>query len=86
MSPTPAAPVPYRILERKRAGLALRDDEIRAVVTGSLRNWSDAQLGAFLMAAAIHELGAAETRTLTEGMLRPRARGGSSRARCRCCC
>ncbi len=64
----PGATGPYRILERKRAGLALRDDEIRAVVTGSLSNWSDGQLGAFLMAAAIRGLDAAETRVLTEAM------------------
>jgi pyrimidine-nucleoside phosphorylase len=38
------------------------------VVTGSLRNWSDGQLGAFLMAAAIRGLDAAETRVLTEAM------------------
>ncbi|HEX2466337.1 MAG TPA: thymidine phosphorylase [Thermoanaerobaculia bacterium] len=67
-SPAAAALVPYRILERKRAGLALREEEIRAVVTGSLRNWSDGQIGAFLMAAAIRGLDAAETRVLTEAM------------------
>ena len=63
-----AALVPYRILERKRAGLTLAPEEIRAVVTGSLRNWSDGQVGAFLMAAAIRGLDAAETRVLTEAM------------------
>jgi pyrimidine-nucleoside phosphorylase len=63
-----SAPVPYRILERKRAGLALSDEEIRAVVTGSLHTWSDGQIGAFLMAAAIRGLDAAETRVLTEAM------------------
>jgi pyrimidine-nucleoside phosphorylase len=68
--PTPrqSPAVPYRILERKRAGLALGEDEIRAVVSGSLRNWSDGQVGAFLMAVAIRGLDAAETRVLTEAM------------------
>jgi pyrimidine-nucleoside phosphorylase len=64
----PAPPVPYRILERKRAGAALTPEEIRAVVTGSLHTWSDGQVGAFLMAAAIRGLDAAETRVLTEAM------------------
>jgi pyrimidine-nucleoside phosphorylase len=60
--------VPYRILERKRAGFSLHEDEIRAVVTGSLRNWSDGQVGAFLMASAIRGLDPTETRVLTEAM------------------
>jgi pyrimidine-nucleoside phosphorylase len=67
-TPQPSAAVPYRILERKRAGLALTREEIAAVVTGSVRNWSDGQVGAFLMAAAIRGLDAAETRALTEAM------------------
>jgi len=62
--------VPYRILERKRAGLPLGEEEIRAAVGGAADgSWSDAQLGAFLMAAAIHGLDEAETRTLTLAML-----------------
>jgi pyrimidine-nucleoside phosphorylase len=67
-TPQSSAAVPYRILERKRAGLALTPEEIAAVVTGSVRNWSDGQVGAFLMAAAIRGLDAAETRALTEAM------------------
>ena len=61
---------PYTILERKRAGEALSVDEIRAVVRGAADgSWSDAQLAAFLMAAAIHELDSHETGALTEAML-----------------
>lgn len=67
-TPQPSAAAPYRILERKRAGMALSTEEIDAVVTGSVRNWSDGQVGAFLMAAAIRGLDAAETRALTEAM------------------
>jgi len=63
-----SAAVPYRVLERKRAGLALTADEVRAVVRGSIGSWSDGQLGAFLMAAAIRGLDAGETRALTEAM------------------
>jgi pyrimidine-nucleoside phosphorylase len=59
----------YETLGRKRAGQPLSAEELRAVVTGAAGGgWSDAQLGAFLMAAAIHGLDAAETRTLTEAM------------------
>jgi pyrimidine-nucleoside phosphorylase len=62
--------LPYRILERKRAGLALGEDELRAVVAGAADgSWSDAQLAAFLMAAAIRGLDGAETRALTSAML-----------------
>jgi pyrimidine-nucleoside phosphorylase len=60
--------VPYRILERKRAGAALSREEIAAVVTGAVTNWSDGQIGAFLMATAIRGLDASETRSLTEAM------------------
>jgi pyrimidine-nucleoside phosphorylase len=67
-TPQPSVAVPYRILERKRAGLTLTAQEIAAVVTGSVRNWSDGQVGAFLMAAAIRGLDAGETRALTEAM------------------
>jgi pyrimidine-nucleoside phosphorylase len=69
---TPERPpgLPYEILARKRAGGELGPAAVRAVVAGAADgSWSDAQLGAFLMAAAIHGLGAAETRTLTESML-----------------
>ncbi|MGB6362891.1 MAG: thymidine phosphorylase, partial [Thermoanaerobaculia bacterium] len=61
---------PYRILERKRAGGSLRDAEVRAVVAGATDgSWSDGQLAAFLMAAAIQGLGAEETHSLTLAML-----------------
>jgi pyrimidine-nucleoside phosphorylase len=62
--------LPYRILERKRAGMRLSEDEIRAVAQGAADgSWSEGQLGAFLMAAAIRGLDAEETRALTLGML-----------------
>jgi pyrimidine-nucleoside phosphorylase len=60
--------LPYRVLERKRAGLPLTAEEIVAVVRGAVGSWSDGQVGAFLMAAAIRGLDAAETRALTEAM------------------
>jgi pyrimidine-nucleoside phosphorylase len=62
--------LPYRILERKRAGLRLSEEEIRAVARGAADgSWSEGQLGAFLMAAAIRGLDGEETRALTLGML-----------------
>ncbi len=61
---------PYRILERKRAGERLSVEEVRQVVKGATDgSWADAQLGAFLMAAAIRGLGPQETRVLTQAML-----------------
>ncbi|HEX4963593.1 MAG TPA: thymidine phosphorylase [Thermoanaerobaculia bacterium] len=63
-------PLPYRILERKRAGRRLTDEEIRAVAAGAADgSWSEGQLAAFLMAAAIQGLDAGETRALTLAML-----------------
>lgn len=62
--------LPYRILERKRAGMRLSEEEILEVVRGATDgSWSEGQLGAFLMAAAIRGLGVQETRALTLGML-----------------
>ncbi|MFY9820138.1 MAG: thymidine phosphorylase [Thermoanaerobaculia bacterium] len=62
--------LPYRILERKRAGMRLTDEEIRAVAQGAADgSWSEGQLAAFLMAAAINGLDAEETRALTLAML-----------------
>ncbi|HEX5760859.1 MAG TPA: thymidine phosphorylase [Thermoanaerobaculia bacterium] len=61
---------PYRILAKKRAGLPLDAAELGAVARGAADgSWSDGQLGAFLMAAAIRGLDAAETRALTVAML-----------------
>ncbi len=61
---------PYRILERKRAGGSLREAEVRAVVEGAVDgSWSEGQLAAFLMAAAIQGLDAEETHSLTLAML-----------------
>lgn len=61
---------PYRILERKRAGLPLAEAEIREVVRGAADgSWSEGQLAAFLMAAAIRGLDEDETRALTLAML-----------------
>jgi len=62
--------LPYRILERKRAGMRLTGEEIRSVAMGAADgSWSEGQLGAFLMAAAIRGLDAEETRALTLAML-----------------
>lgn len=62
--------LPYEVLSRKRGGEVLTAGEIAAVVAGAAQgSWSDAQLGAFLMAAAIRGLDGAETRALTEQML-----------------
>jgi len=62
--------LPYRILERKRAGLRLTEEEIRAVANGAADGtWSEGQVGAFLMAAAIRGLDPAETEALTRAML-----------------
>jgi thymidine phosphorylase len=61
---------PYDILAHKRAGLRLGEEELREVVAGaSGGGWSDAQLGAFLMAAAIRGLDSEETQWLTQAML-----------------
>ncbi len=62
--------LPYRILERKRAGMRLTDEEIRSVAEGAAGgSWSEGQLAAFLMAAAIQGLDPEETRALTLAML-----------------
>jgi thymidine phosphorylase len=62
--------LPYRILERKRAGMRLGEEEIRAVARGAADgSWSEGQLAAFLMAAAIRGLDAGETEALTLAML-----------------
>ena len=61
---------PYQILARKRAGASLDAAELRQVVAGASGDgWSDAQLAAFLMAAAIRGLDREETAALTRAML-----------------
>jgi pyrimidine-nucleoside phosphorylase len=61
--------LPYRILERKRAGMRLRREEIQAVARGAADgSWSEGQLAAFLMAVAIRGLDLEETRALTLAM------------------
>lgn len=63
-------PSPYEILTRKRRGERLGRHEIAAVVTGAVDgSWTDAQLGAFLMAAVLVGLDLEETRALTVEML-----------------
>jgi pyrimidine-nucleoside phosphorylase len=63
-------PSAYEILARQRAGLELDEGDLRAVVQGAADgSWSDAQLGAFLMAAAIRGASERETRVLTLAML-----------------
>jgi pyrimidine-nucleoside phosphorylase len=62
--------VPYLVLERKRAGLPLGAEELQALVRGAGDgSWSDPELAAFLMAAAIRGLDGEETRILTRAML-----------------
>jgi pyrimidine-nucleoside phosphorylase len=78
--------LPYRILERKRAGMRLSEDEIRAVARGATDgSWSEGQLAAFLMAAAIRGLDAEETRALTLAMLESGERWNLSREVPRLC-
>jgi pyrimidine-nucleoside phosphorylase len=63
-------PTPFRVLDRLREGRPPGADEVRAVVAGAADgSWSDAQLGAFLMAVAIHGLDAEAIRGLTVAML-----------------
>lgn len=60
----------YPILAKKRFGESLSGAEIRTVVDGATDgSWSDAQLAAFLMAAAIRGLNEDETHHLTTAML-----------------
>ena len=67
---SPGMASPYAILARKRRGERLEESEIRQVVAGAVSGaWSDAQLAAFLMAAAIRGLDPEETRALTIAML-----------------
>lgn len=62
--------LPYSVLAKKRFGGALDAAEIRAVVAGATSgSWSEAQLAAFLMAAAIQGLDEEETHHLTLAML-----------------
>ena len=59
-------PAIFRVLDRKRHGQSLGADEIGALVRGAADgSWPDAELGAFLMAAAIQGLDVEETRALT---------------------
>ena len=53
---------PYQILTRTRRGLALSADDLAAVVAGaSDGSWTEGELAAFLMAAAIRGLDPEET-------------------------
>ncbi len=59
-------PEVFRILETKRFGQSLTTEQIRRVAKGAADgSWHDAELGAFLMAAAINGLDGEETRELT---------------------
>jgi pyrimidine-nucleoside phosphorylase len=61
---------PFHILDRLRDGEPLSAAQAREVVAGATAGtWSDAQLGAFLMAVAIQGLDAEVTRALTGAML-----------------
>lgn len=62
---------PYQILARKRRGLTLDADDLSAVVAGATDgSWSEGELAAFLMAAAIRGLDQDETHRLTLAMMR----------------
>lgn len=61
---------PYRILSDLRAGRRLSAEDLAGVARGAADGaWSDAQLGAFLMGAAIRDLEPEQTRALTLAML-----------------
>ncbi len=61
----------FRTLAAKRDGRQLTGDEIASVVAGSVDgSWTDAQLGAFLMAAFLKGMDLDETFALTDAMLR----------------
>src|SRR5436305_13697700 len=61
--------LPYRILERKRAGVRLDAAEIGSVVRGAVDgSWGEGQLAAFPMAAAARGLDGGATRALTLAM------------------
>lgn len=61
--------LPYEILGRKRRGESLAPATIAKIVAGAADgSWSDAELAAFLMAAAIRGLDDQETQALTLGM------------------
>ncbi len=61
---------PFDILSRMREGRPLSRAAVRSVVEGaSSGSWSDAQLAAFLMAAAMRGLDPDETREMTLAML-----------------
>lgn len=63
-------PSVFRILDAKRFGRPVSEADIRALTRGAADgSWGDAELGAFLMAAAIHGLTHSETQALTLGML-----------------
>lgn len=60
----------YPVLAKKRFGSTLSADEIRAAVAGATDgSWTEGQLAAFLMAAAIRGLDEQETHHLTMAML-----------------
>ncbi|MEM9554648.1 MAG: thymidine phosphorylase [Acidobacteriota bacterium] len=65
-----STPRAFHVIERKRRGASLEPAEIRALCAGAADgSWPDAELGAFLMAAAIRGLDAEETHELTRAML-----------------
>ena len=63
-------PEAFPILEKKRRGVALATAEIQTLVAGAASgSWQDAEVAAWLMAAAIRGLDVRETGDLTRAML-----------------
>ena len=66
--------IPFRILDRLRAGRPLGEEALRRVAEGAAREpedggWTDAELAAFLMGVAVRGLDAEGIRALTRAML-----------------
>ena len=61
---------PQHVIARKRDGLALSDEEIRAFVQGATDgSWADYQLSAMLMAIFLNGMTTEEVATYTEAMM-----------------
>ena len=59
----------HELIQKKRNGGELTDDEIRRLIAGSTGEVTDAQMAAFLMAVSFRGMSAAETAALTMAMV-----------------